>query len=89
MDKTLEAVKMALRISVEDYDAEISALIDAARADLRLSGVTSGDEDARVNLAIAAYVKANFGYAEDAEKWQRIFDNVAARISVDDAHKEG
>lgn len=89
MDKMLEAVKLALRISVDDYDAEISALIDAARSDLLLSGVTSGDEDARVNLAIAAYVKAHFGYAEDAEKWQRIYDTVAARLSVDDAHREG
>lgn len=62
----LEDVKTALRVKNNAFDSEIQDLIDAARADLALSGVnkdkTAVDTDPLITRAIKTYCKAHFGY---------------------------
>jgi hypothetical protein len=41
----LQKIKDALRVSGEALDEEIQDLIDAAKADLRLSGITKNEDD--------------------------------------------
>jgi len=61
----LQDIKDALRVNGDDLDTEILDLIDAAKADLILSGVHQDkvkDNDPLIKRAITVYCKANFGY---------------------------
>ena len=63
----LEIIKQALRVSGNDLDEEITDLIEAAKADLILSGVHKDnveDDDPLIKRAITVYCKANFGYED-------------------------
>lgn len=61
-------VKTALRISPSNFsfDSEINDLMEAARQDLTLSGVSLeksiDDSDPLIRRAITVYVKTHFGY---------------------------
>jgi len=63
----LQKIKDALRVSGSDLDEEIQDLIDAAKADLRLSGITKNEDDPLIVRAITIYCKAHFGYEEPAQ----------------------
>ena len=61
----LQDIKDSLRESGNDLDTEILDLIDAAKADLILSGVHKDkvkDNDPLIKRAVTVYCKANFGY---------------------------
>jgi len=82
----IEDVKLSLRINNVAYDVEISDLIESARSDLILSGVTdtkaNSDTDALIKRAILVYVKANFGWANvDAERLQQSYEAIRNHIS--------
>ena len=66
----LQDIKDALRVSGTSLDTEIQDLIDAAKADLRLTGVHPDrivDTDPLIKRAITVYCKAHFGYEEPAQ----------------------
>ncbi len=66
----LDDIKDALRVSGNDLDTEIQDLIDAAKADLALSGVHPDrivDTDPLIKRAITVYCKAHFGYEDPAQ----------------------
>ena len=66
----LADVKDALRLSGTDLDIEVQDLIDAAKADLQLSGVHADkivDTDPLIKRAVIVYCKAHFGYEEPAQ----------------------
>ena len=63
----LQKIKDALRVSGSDLDEEIQDLIHAAKADLRLSGITKNEDDPLIVRAITIYCKAHFGYEEPAQ----------------------
>ena len=66
----LDDVKTALRFSGTSLDTEIQDLIDAAKADLALSGVHPDrivDTDPLIKRAITVYCKAHFGYEDPAQ----------------------
>jgi uncharacterized phage protein (predicted DNA packaging) len=62
----LSDIKLSLRISNSAYDLEITDLIEEARHDLMLSGISSlkayDDMDPMIKRAIKTYCKANFGF---------------------------
>ena len=94
--KLLDACRAALRIPdfVNDYDEEISDVIEAARAELVAGGVSDAkahdDEDGRVRLAIKVYVKANFGMDNpDAEQFMKSFETMLTSMSGDSAYNGG
>ena len=61
----LEDVRDALRVSGNDLDGEIQDLIDAAKADLSLSGVHPSkiiDTDPLIKRAVIVYCKAHYGW---------------------------
>lgn len=83
----LDDIKTALRITNTAFDIEISDLMDAARSDLILSGVTAtkanDSTDALVKRAITIYVKANFGWAnQDAEKLQVSYNLLKMHLTM-------
>lgn len=94
--KLLDACRAALRIPafVNDYDEEISDVIEAARAELVAGGVAVAkahdDSDGRVRLAIKVYVKANFGMDnQDAERFMKAFETMLTSMSGDSAYNGG
>lgn len=85
----LNSVKGALRISASNslLDGEIIDLIEAARDDLRLSGVLASkvidDHDSLIKRAITTYVKANFGFDNaEAERFQRSYESLKAHLTL-------
>ncbi|MEG2934257.1 MAG: hypothetical protein RR842_11840, partial [Gordonibacter sp.] len=77
----LDACRAALRFAgCTDYDEEVLDLIGAARAKMRMGGVSQkkseDDDDPLVRVAIKSYVKANFGMDNpDAEKYAETFES--------------
>lgn len=63
----LQKIKDALRVSGSDLDEEIQDLIEAAKVDIRLSGITKEETDPLIVRAITIYCKAHFGYEEPAQ----------------------
>lgn len=79
----LEAAKLALRITVNDYDSEIQSLIDAAKLDLGIAGVTLSEElDALERRAILTYVRAFFGSPDDYERLKAAYDEQKAQLQM-------
>lgn len=80
----LESVKLALRIKSNAFDNEIIGLIDACKIDLGLAGVcvTNNEDDPLIKNAIIFYCKANFGFNEDSDRWQKAYDNVKCALSL-------
>lgn len=79
----LEAVKMALRISTNAFDDEISALIAAAQLDLGVAGVIVPETiDALVKVAIITYCRLRFGQPDDYDRLKRSYDEQKAQLST-------
>ena len=79
----LDLVKMALRITTDAFDDELTDLIEAAKQDLGLSGVLMQDEpDPIVRRAIVTYCKCNFGIPDDYDRLKASYDEQKAQLMV-------
>ena len=75
--------KLALRITTDAFDSEISMLIDAAEQDLQVAGVVLPDSlTAIVNLAIHTYVKMHFGEPDEYDRLKKSYDEQKAQLST-------
>lgn len=64
----LQKVKLALRLTVTDYDTDVNGLIDAAKTDLGIAGVElPAALDAICERAIITYCKVHFSALSDGE----------------------
>lgn len=80
---TITKVKLALRISTDDFNAEISDLIDACLLDLGVAGVTENDiTDPLIIRAICTYCKMNFGEPDSYELLKRSYDEQKAQMGM-------
>ncbi len=80
----LDELKTILRVKSTIFDEdEILPMVEACKADMRISGVNKLDEaDPLVRQAIKLYVKANFGYADNSEKFQRDFEGLRDSMAL-------
>lgn len=80
----LQDVKSSVRIINNKFDVELLDLIDAAKMDLLIAGVTKVDEDdPLIKRAIILYCKANFGLDnKDSEKYQNSYENLKEKLSL-------
>lgn len=90
----LDEVKIALRITTVDLDVEVQGLIDAAVADLILSGVAAekaaDDTDPLIKRAVIVYCKANFGYDNpDADRLTRSYDMMKMHLTLAGDYRVG
>jgi uncharacterized phage protein (predicted DNA packaging) len=72
----LEDAKKILRLSGDDFDGEISDLIDACKEYMRLIGIIFTNEneaDPLIKRAILTYVKAHFGKEDPSSRFLRDF----------------
>ena len=78
----LNKVKLALRITTDDFDTEINDLILAACADLGIVGVEalSTTTDALLTRAIITYCRIHFGQPEDYDRLKKSYDEQKAQL---------
>lgn len=86
MNTILDKVRTALRISTNDFDDEISDIIDACLLDLQIAGVTKDDTtNALLIRAICTYAKVHFGDANGVEELDRLkasYDEQKAQLQM-------
>lgn len=80
----LEKVKLALRISTNAYDSELTDLIQAATKDLGIAGIDAETlaNDALVAQAIKTYVRMSFGSPSDYDRLKRSYDEQKAQMQT-------
>lgn len=78
----LEKVKLALRVTTNEFDTELTDLINAAVADLGVVGVTavSTTTDALLIRAITTYCKAHFGEPDEYDRLKASYDEQKAQL---------
>ena len=77
----LDDVKLALRLTTQAYDAELTGLISAGLADLGVAGVTEDDtSDPLINRAVITYCKVHFGSPADYERLKAAYDEQKAQL---------
>lgn len=86
----MDEVKVANRITSTDagLSLELEGLIEAARMDLIITGVSalkaSQDDDPLIKRAIILYTKAHFGYDnKDAERLHQTYLMLRDKLSMD------
>lgn len=78
----LEKVKLALRITTDAYNSELTDLIEAAKQDLGIAGVVVPEEITEiVTRAVITYCKMSFGLPEDYDRLKRSYDEQKAQLS--------
>ena len=84
MDELIDKVRTALRITTNDYDTEISDLVNACLLDLNIAGVNQDDTaNALIVRAVITYCRANFGDSMgDYEKLKASYDEQKAQMSM-------
>lgn len=78
----LNKVKLALRVTTDAFDTEITGLINAAIADLGIVGVETliTTEDALLTRAIITYCRVHFGEPEDYDRLKKSYDEQKAQL---------
>ena len=99
MDSIVSRVKVALRITSEEFDEYISMLASAALDDLVACGVSAealgndgrGPMPPLVENAVACYVAAHFDRdaTEDAKRFAEAYSRLAIRLSMDSRYGAG
>ena len=77
----LEKVKIALRISTNAFDSELTDLIAAALLGLGIAGVIVPETiDALVTRAVITFCKMSFGLPEDYDRLKASYDEQKAQL---------
>lgn len=86
MNTILEKIKLALRIVTDDFDDEITDLINACVLDLGIAGVTEDDTtNPLIIRAVCTYAKIHFGDARGVEELDRLkasYDEQKAQLQM-------
>ena len=79
----LDSVKMALRITTDAFDAELTDLIEMALADMRLAGIISLDvNDPLIKRAVITYCRLNFGQPDDYDRLKASYDEQKRQMGM-------
>lgn len=82
-DTTLiAAAKLALRLTTNAFDNEISSLLDAAYLDMGVAGIEPETDDALVKTAAITYVRAHFGSPADYDRLKKSYDEQKAQMQT-------
>lgn len=79
----LAKVKLALRITTDAFNSEITDLIAAAKIDLGIAGVELPSTlDEICQLAIITYCKLHFGEPDEYDRLKASYDEQKAQLSM-------
>ena len=76
----LEAVKLALRITTDIFDSELTDMIQAAFADLKMVGIKNPEYDPLIKRAVITYCRVYFGEPDDFERMKAAYDEQKAQL---------
>lgn len=77
----LAPVKLALRITTDAFDSEITDLVEAAKLDMGVAGVQLPSElNTLVGQAVITYCKMNFGDPDNYDRWKKSYDEQKAQL---------
>lgn len=81
-DTMLSLVKLALRVTTDAFNTELSLLIEAACLDLGVVGVTadSTTTDPLLIRAIVTYCRLNFGSPDDYDRLRASYAEQKAQL---------
>lgn len=83
METLLAKVKVALRIVTNDFDGELTDLINAALLDMNLAGVSETElTDPLIIRAVITYCKANFGEPDQYDRLKKSYDEQKAQLGM-------
>ena len=84
------AIRQRLRLTTDDFDNEITDLINAARADLALGVVeekANDETDPLILKAVETYVRAEFGLDnDDAERYRASYKEQRNGLTLSDKY---
>ncbi len=79
----IDDAKLALRVTTNAFDSEISDLINAAVADMGIAGVSNNDTtDPLVKRAVITYCRLNFGQPDDYDRLKASYDEQKAQLGM-------
>jgi len=78
----LDEVKLALRITTDQFDDELGMLIESAYLDLGIAGVLTETKDSLIKLAVITYVKMHFGNPDNYDRLKRSYDEQKAQLQM-------
>ena len=79
----LNPAKLALRVTTNAFDQEISDLLDASLLDMGVAGVQIPTETSKlVQQAAINYVRANFGQPDDYDRLKKSYDEQKAQLAT-------
>lgn len=82
-DDLLGKAKLALRITTNAFDSEITDLLAAALMDMGVAGVeVPADADALITRASITYVKMHFGQPDEYDRLKRSYDEQKAQLAT-------
>ncbi len=83
MDNVINSIKLALRITTDAFNSELTDLLNAALLDLGIAGVTNDDiNDPLILRAVITYCKLHFGQPDDYDRLKRSYDEQKAQLST-------
>lgn len=83
MDNVINSIKLALRITTDAFNTELTDLLNAALLDLGIAGVTNDDiNDPLILRAVITYCKLHFGQPDDYDRLKRSYDEQKAQLST-------
>lgn len=79
----ITSAKLALRITTDAFDDQVSDLLEAALLDLGVAGVVVPETiDAIVKQAAITYVRLHFGQPDDYDRLKASYDEQKAQLSM-------
>lgn len=79
----LEKVKLALRITTNAFDSELTNLIASALLDLGIAGVdVPQNYDELVQTAVITYCKCHFGEPDNYDRLKASYDEQKAQLRM-------
>lgn len=79
----LPEAKVWIRKSSGSLDDEIKQTVEAALLDLSIAGIKNIDAgDALIKQAVKLYLKAQFGFNEESDKYEVAYEHVKAAMSL-------
>lgn len=84
----LPKVKLALRVTTNAFDTELSDLIESAKADLGIVAQVIDETDPLTAQAIITYCKCNFGEPNDYDRLKKSYDEQKAQMRANPVYKE-
>ncbi len=87
-EEVVEKVRARIKAKSEESYTEVEDLIKTCRKELELKGVYGDESDPTYYQAVVLYCKANYGYDEGTEKFQKAFEGLRDSMALSGEYKK-